>query len=228
MLRKYLALRIYPDALALVIILIALSLQNALSGSLDVGGIVALRARDLPSDAIVNQATGIIEIVIFGAALILWAVNHRAFLRAMLIAGNALLTVELLTSIFLLVATLNRFGSADVPWLIQDTFLILLINILTFALWYWLIDARHHAPKPVIAPPDFLFPQHANAIKGYENWRTNFWDYLFLAAITTTSFGPAETIPLSRRAKLLVMLQVAISLVTLSVLAARTLSMLSD
>jgi hypothetical protein len=47
-----------------------------------------------------------------------------------------------------------------------------------------------------------------------------FVDYLFLAFNTSTAFSPTDVPVLSRRAKILMMLQAAISLGTIAILAA--------
>jgi len=176
----------------------------------------------------INGLADGIEAVAFGAAFVSWLIHRRRFLRRALIVANLVLTSELVVSVVLLIVTLNQFGPDQAPWLLHDTFLVLVVNILISAVWYWLLAAPHHRESANPAPPDFLFPQHAALIQGHAGWRANFLDYLFLAAMTTTTLGPAETIPLSRRAKLLMLLQVTISLFTLTALAGRALSILTD
>lgn len=51
-------------------------------------------------------------------------------------------------------------------------------------------------------------------------------DYLFLAFTTSTAFGPTDTLPLTRRAKFLMLMQAAFSPVMIVVLAGRALSIL--
>jgi hypothetical protein len=53
-----------------------------------------------------------------------------------------------------------------------------------------------------------------------------FVDYLFLAFNTSTAFSPTDTLALSRRVKLLMMIQSLLSLVVIAVLAARAVNML--
>ncbi|MCW1966667.1 MAG: DUF1345 domain-containing protein [Anaerolineae bacterium] len=102
-------------------------------------------------------------------------------------------------------------------------------NIVVFAGWYWLIDAEHAQANDTAAPPkrwEFLFPQRAGEIIGWGNWQPRFFDYLFLAFTTATAFSPTDTAPLSRRAKVLIMLQAIISLIVVAVLAARAINIL--
>jgi hypothetical protein len=57
-------------------------------------------------------------------------------------------------------------------------------------------------------------------------WVPEFVDYLFLAFNTSTAFSPTDTLVLGRRAKLLMMYQSLVSLVTIAVLAARAINTL--
>ena len=57
-------------------------------------------------------------------------------------------------------------------------------------------------------------------------WRPGFVDYLFLAFNTSTAFSPTDVPVLSRWAKVLMMLQSAISLTAIAILAARAVNIL--
>ena len=72
----------------------------------------------------------------------------------------------------------------------------------------------------------FGFPQHSARYPGYEAWVPGFVDYLTFAFTTSSSLGPAEALPLAKPAKLLVTLQVSLSLVILLVLAARAIGLI--
>jgi hypothetical protein len=61
---------------------------------------------------------------------------------------------------------------------------------------------------------------------GEDQWSPGFVDYLFLAFNTSTAFSPTDVPVLSRWAKVLMMLQAAISLATLALLAARAVNIL--
>jgi hypothetical protein len=53
-------------------------------------------------------------------------------------------------------------------------------------------------------------------------------DYLFLAYWTATAFSPTDALPVTPRAKLLMMLESMISLVTVIVVAARAVNIISS
>jgi len=111
--------------------------------------------------------------------------------------------------------------------LIRDTIMVALINILVFSLWYWIIDGYPLQPQPPAHEPnDFLFPQYGNPAPKFATWSPSYLDYLFLAFTTTTAFGPTDTLPLTHRAKMLMLLQALLSLIIIVVLAGRALSIL--
>ncbi len=101
-------------------------------------------------------------------------------------------------------------------------------NILIFTLLYWLVDGggpdarlSHAAPYP-----DFDFPAMDESAPVPPGWRPGIIDYLFLGFTTSTAFSPTEAMPLTSRAKLLVILQSSISLITIAIVAARTINIL--
>jgi len=102
-------------------------------------------------------------------------------------------------------------------------------TVLMFSLLYWQLDrggpeGRIKGPG---AGPDWLFPQ-AGAPAGDvpAGWRPTYVDYLFIAYTTATAFSPTDTLPLKPRAKLLMMLESSISLLTVLVVAARAINIL--
>lgn len=112
--------------------------------------------------------------------------------------------------------------------LLRDAALIWVVNILTFALWYWEIDAggpgarQRHGYRS----GDLLFPQMTLERSGERPWSPHFVDYLFLAFNTSTAFSPTDTLVLSVRAKLLMMTQALVSLTVLAIIAARAINTL--
>ena len=60
-----------------------------------------------------------------------------------------------------------------------------------------------------------------------EHWSPGFVDYVFLSFTNATAFSPTDTMPLTQRAKLLMMVQSATSLLTIALVAARAVNILS-
>ena len=139
-----------------------------------------------------------------------------------------LVTVAVVASVFLLVS--SSFGSrTSAPVLLQDAALLWIINVATFAVWYWEIDGGGPAQRrrEVHTSEDFLFPQMNLDDKAARDWSPGFLDYLFLAFNTSTAFSPTDTAVLSRRAKVLMMVQALLSLLILAVLVSRAINALA-
>lgn len=135
------------------------------------------------------------------------------------------ITLAEVASTLLLVSILPRGGIGPTE-LLRDAALIWTVNVVTFALWYWELDgggplmrkARPHEPG------DFLFPQQASGVQ--KDWAPRFVDYLFLAFNQSTAFSPTDTAVLSRRAKVLVMIQATLSLMAIAVLISKAINSL--
>jgi hypothetical protein len=61
-----------------------------------------------------------------------------------------------------------------------------------------------------------------------KGWQPMFIDYLYLGYSTATAFSTTDAMPLTPRAKLLMMLECAIALVTLVVVASRAINILGN
>ena len=105
---------------------------------------------------------------------------------------------------------------------------IYITNIIVFALWYWEWDrggpgARARAIRPY---PDFLFPQMTQPDLAPPGWTANFLDYLYVSFTNAVAFSPTDTMPMSRWAKMLMLLQSAVALVTVALVIARAVNIL--
>jgi uncharacterized membrane protein len=98
--------------------------------------------------------------------------------------------------------------------------LVWLTNAVTFALWYFEVDSGgpDKREKDGHSTYDFKFPQDE---KETSSWSPDFVDYLFLAFTTNLTFGPTDTAVLSKRAKILTMVQSFLSVTIIAVLVAR-------
>jgi uncharacterized membrane protein len=98
--------------------------------------------------------------------------------------------------------------------------LVWLTNAATFALWYFEIDSGgpDKRRREGHSTYDFMFPQDQDSSS---TWSPNFVDFLFLAFTMNLTFGPTDTAVLSRRAKVLTMLQSFLSVLIIAVVVAR-------
>jgi uncharacterized membrane protein len=106
---------------------------------------------------------------------------------------------------------------------------IWLTNVIVFGLWYWELDgggppARLRNPA---APRDFAFVQMTDPEVAAPGWYALFVDYLYVSFTNASAFSPTDTMPLSRMAKLLMLTQSTISLLTLLLVAARAVNILA-
>ncbi len=139
-----------------------------------------------------------------------------------------LVTVAVAASVFLLVSS-SLGGGTSASVLLQDAALLWVINLVTFAVWYWEIDGGGPAQRSRDGhtSDDFLFPQMNIEDKTARDWSLGFLDYLFLAFNTSTAFSPTDTAFLSQRTKVLMMVQALLSLLVLAVLVSRAINTLA-
>jgi hypothetical protein len=142
-------------------------------------------------------------------------------------------TLAMAASLTLLVSRLP--GHKDKPQdLLRAAAALWICNLLVFASWYWRLDAggphqrdlrESHTDGAFLFPQMTLSPQLRKEM-GEDQWVPGFVDYLFLAFNTSTAFSPTDVPVLSRWAKVLMMVQSAISLATIALLAARAVNIL--
>jgi hypothetical protein len=137
-------------------------------------------------------------------------------------------TASMVWSLVLLIVRLPEH--VDPPQaLLRAAVALWVANVLVFASWYWRLDAggpNVRDPLDVHEDGAFLFPQMITPWQSDKNWHPGFVDYLFLAFNTSTAFSPTDVPVLSRWAKLMMMVQALISLVTVVLLAARAVNIL--
>ena len=141
----------------------------------------------------------------------------------------AIVTVINIFSLVFLVRALLFSDSSGIDGhtLLQNSFVIYVTNIFMFALWYWEMDGGGPDHRVVSERQrDFLFPQMIHhGISGLA-WLPGFIDYLYLSTTNVTNFASADTMPISHRAKLLMMVQALVSVITVVLVAARAIGVL--
>ena len=125
--------------------------------------------------------------------------------------GFALLHLTVNVGALLFSATAKASGLASL-W---DVGVIGAMSVLTFSACYWVLDRA-------TAGGAFIIPGRDGRL---ENPRLG--DYIYLAFDTSTTFGPTIEVPVTRPAKYLMMLQVALSVVILTVLLSRAVNAVS-
>lgn len=152
-----------------------------------------------------------------------WDLSHT-MRRILILVPLGISTLALALGVALLILTLPTDKHATN--LLRSAALLWVFNILIFALWYWELDgggpwkrhlSGHHAA-------DFQFPQQADG----KSWTPHFLDYLFLAFTAATALSPADTNPLTKTAKVLMMIEAALSITIVGLLIARAVNILGS
>ena len=142
-------------------------------------------------------------------------------LIAVLIVGNAISVGLLIRGVFL--------GSGLDPLRLMLTGVVLwIVNTAVFALAFWEFDssgpeARSDGCREY---PDFVFPQQQQDQKGLAaaDWKPMFVDYFYVSLTAATAFSPTDTMPYTKRAKLLMAIESTIAFAIAAMLVARAVN----
>jgi uncharacterized membrane protein len=131
---------------------------------------------------------------------------------------SAMNVVSLLVLAQSLVSGANVNGRA----LLEGGAILWLTAVLLFAVWFWELDRGGPVRRMLDRErqSDFLFPPMQDDDWSPEDWQPQLSDYLYLSLTNAAAFSPAETVPLTRTAKLLMSLQTLGSLTTMTVVLA--------
>jgi len=189
----------------------------------------------LPSHLIVGPVWLVPALILI--LLVPTVISHRmgklSLNRALGILINFIITLALIASVVLLVRGLPSHKESPLE-LLRSGGLLWLTNVIVFALWYWRLDGggpTKRQEQKKFGSTSFVFPQmqiekderHRFACEG---WRPGFIDYLFVAFTQSSTFGPTDAPLLARWAKLLTMIQIAISLSIVVLLISRAVGVL--
>ena len=128
----------------------------------------------------------------------------------------------------LIVDLVRGEGSDDPSQLLLTGGAIWLTNVIVFGLWYWEFDRggpieRAAGSQPY---PDFVFPQMTSPELAPPDWEPGFVDYLYVSFTNAMAFSPTDAMPMTRWAKLTMLTQSLISVVTLVLVIARAVNIL--
>ena len=146
--------------------------------------------------------------------------------RTVVLALLALVSLANSLLILAVIASLVRGQERSGAQLLLKAITVWGTNVTTFGLWFWVVDRggpvrrrRSHPP-----PPDFLFPQLDNPRLADGPWEPHLVDYVYVAFTNAIAFSPTDVLPLTRRAKLLMLFESALSALTILLVAARAVN----
>ncbi len=149
------------------------------------------------------------------------------FLRWIFMGLLAFMTYHIFVNLVELI--LNKQISQNGEAILLDALIIWVSSLLVFSLWYWIIDRNGPVARELAKDEtryDLLFPQYQSKISGWENFKPKFLDYVFFSFFTSTGFSPADTLPLTKRVKTLMMVEATISLIIIGMVASRAISLI--
>lgn len=172
------------------------------------------------------QASSIIYIIFFVLSLVAILVGKANLVRMFFLGLLAFMTVHLLLNLFYLLTDTHISNNGQA--ILTDAFLIWTVNVLVFSLWYWIIDRGGPVTRDSDDEQtryDLVFPQYQSRVPGWENWHPMYLDYLYFSFFTSTTFGPTDTLPLTKRIKMVMITEAATSLVIIGMVASRAMSL---
>ena len=174
----------------------------------------------------------VLELVMLGI-LIAWdpgridrrSRRHRRLtisLIAVITVANSLGVAILLYDIFTREAGLspgNLLGRGAGLWV---------TNVIVFSLWFWELDRGGPAERAAGSPIalSFAFPENAMPEFAERTWTPRYPDYLYLSFTNATAFSPTDTLPVKTWAKMAMMAESVVSLVTAILVVARAVNVL--
>ena len=154
--------------------------------------------------------------------------KHHIPSRILGLVLTSVMTIANTSSAFLLISHLVSGHTNNPNRLLLSGGTIWLTNIIIFSLWFWDLDrggpgARAEA---INQHPDFMFPQMGDPDYAPDHWHPNFFDYLYTSFTNASAFSPTDVLPLTRWAKMLMLVQSLTSLVTVGLIVARAVNIL--
>jgi uncharacterized membrane protein len=134
-------------------------------------------------------------------------------------AANAFLVIAV-------IASLVRGEEKSGAQLLLKAATVWSTNVVAYGLWYWALDrggpVRRLRPNPPL--PDFQFPQMENPDFAPKGWQPHLFDYVYVSFTNSIAFSPTDAMPLTRRAKALMLSESIFSALTLLLVAARAVN----
>jgi uncharacterized membrane protein len=154
--------------------------------------------------------------------------QSRAIRGATLLLIAVMSLANMASGARLIIDLLRGEGIHDATDLLLAGGAIWATNVILFALWYWIFDRGGPVARLLVRDsyPDLLFPQMTSPELVPPEWKPDFFDYLYTSFTNATAFSPTDVMPMSRWAKLMMMLQSAVALTLAILVIARAVNVL--
>ncbi|MEY4171191.1 MAG: hypothetical protein RLZ94_2264 [Actinomycetota bacterium] len=160
------------------------------------------------------------------AVLYLVAGEHKSLVTGTMTGFLIFLVLaSVMNAVLLLINLVNGYTESGAALLFAG-FAVLIVNVLSFGIVYWWMDAGGPVARMTgrATTKDFLFPQQG--MDGMESWQPALLDYLFTAYTNIIAFSPTDTMPLSHRVKVLFVIQSSTAVVTIVVTLSRAINLI--
>lgn len=161
-----------------------------------------------------------------------WSKWMSRSLSVLLLAANQVALAQLIVE-------LVSNSRADPGELLLAALQVWVTNAIVFAVVFWDFDrggpvTRTQADRRHLPMADFRFPQDEDHDAIHEvkarssvelDWTPSFVDYLYASMTNSMAFSPADTMPLSHRFKLLMVIEAFSAFVILALVIARAVSL---
>jgi uncharacterized membrane protein len=149
--------------------------------------------------------------------------------RRLTIGLIAIMTIGTLGGLTVLIVDILRTPSSSAlnyTNLLGRGAMLWVTNVIVFSLWFWELDRGGPAERAAGSgiPPSFAFPENAMPEFATEGWSPIYPDYLYLAFTNATAFSPTDTLPVTTWAKMAMLVQSVISLLTAILVVARAIN----
>ncbi|MGN6325922.1 hypothetical protein [Pseudolysinimonas sp.] len=187
---------------------------------------------------VVAVSTGIlVALIFFNPARFVretrWSRVLSGVQALVLVAGNQVALVELIVQ---LVTASHQSG----PGLLLAALQVWTTNVIAFGVLYWEMDrggpvARRRDQRSELPRADFRFPQDEDhdtidevraGSSEKSDWMPGYLDYLYFSATDSMAFSPTDVMPLTARAKALMLMEAFAGFVILALVIARAVSLL--
>lgn len=192
----------------------------------------------------------VIRVVVIGISLVLLvplvAYNPRrlnretAMTRRLSMIGAAVLLVGNNVALVELVHQLVTASQKDAGVVLLAAAQVWVTLVIGYSVVYWELDrggpvARRREPRDRLQPADFRFPQDedrdavsevARRSSDGADWSPSYFDYLYVSATDAMAFSPTDAMPLSIRAKALMLAESLSGYVVFALVVARSVNML--
>jgi uncharacterized membrane protein len=169
--------------------------------------------------AAVPEAILLVSLAWDAARRFLERIGHR---RNVALALLAVISLDNAVALVALVASLVEGKETSGAQLLLKGLTIWGTNVIAYALWFWGLDrggpVKRGQPNPPAA--DFQFPQMENPELAEPGWYPRLFDYIYVSFTNSIAFSPTDSMPLTLRAKMLMLSESAVSAVTILLVAA--------